>query len=292
MTSREQQAIAFDVLSRMPLLSRAWGTYLVVHSWMRQAQLLRTYGRWRQLSFRGVTLEFDFSSSHDAQVYDAIRKQGAYEPETTAAIVDYLKPGDVFIDIGANNGYYSILAAKAVGSGGRVIAVEPNESPFKRLLRNVELNGFGSVIQAICAAAGRSSGVTTLFLSPRDDGWTSTRRRTPFPVRVQTIAIDEVVTPPLRLTVKMDIEGDELTALSGMQSLIGCSQRLALIIEWNRKYASPALRRVLFDNFVVYRILLTATGVELRLISEAEVERGISLCNLWCEKESSSVTKV
>src|SRR5262245_44076596 len=50
-----------------------------------------------------------------------------YEPDVTGAIVAALKPGDVFVDIGANIGYFTVLAAQVVGAGGRVVAFEPHE---------------------------------------------------------------------------------------------------------------------------------------------------------------------
>lgn len=65
-----------------------------------------------------------------------------YEPKTTAYIRRYLRPGSVFVDIGANHGYFTVLAAALVGEGGRVFAFEPNPPVFEQLDEHVRLNGF------------------------------------------------------------------------------------------------------------------------------------------------------
>lgn len=61
---------------------------------------------------------------------------GAYEPHVTERLRQYLRPGGVFVDIGANVGYYTLLAAGRVRPGGRVIAFEPNQDGLKVLLLN------------------------------------------------------------------------------------------------------------------------------------------------------------
>ncbi len=74
-----------------------------------------------------------------------------------------LRPGDTVIDIGANIGCFSVLAARAVGPTGRVIAVEPEQSTFETLRRNVRLNRCENVdIRRL--AIGGSSGSATLHV--------------------------------------------------------------------------------------------------------------------------------
>lgn len=55
-------------------------------------------------------------------------------------MAERLKPGDVFVDVGANIGYFSLLASKLVGPGGRVVAIEASPEVFDLLRRNLELN--------------------------------------------------------------------------------------------------------------------------------------------------------
>src|SRR5215470_17031971 len=71
--------------------------------------------------------------------------QGFSEPETAALILKFLKPGMVFLDLGAHVGEYSLLAAHAVGSIGEVHAFEANPEIFDLLLYNLRLNDLGNV---------------------------------------------------------------------------------------------------------------------------------------------------
>jgi FkbM family methyltransferase len=68
-----------------------------------------------------------------------------YEPNLTYFIQSCLRPGDTFVDLGANIGYFSLLAAEVVGAAGRVIAIEASPSTFSRLSDNVANNQYGNV---------------------------------------------------------------------------------------------------------------------------------------------------
>jgi FkbM family methyltransferase len=69
-----------------------------------------------------------------------------YDRRAIATVKRCVRPGDVFLDLGANVGYYSLIAAKLVGVGGKVVAVEPDPENFARLCRNIELNGFTQIV--------------------------------------------------------------------------------------------------------------------------------------------------
>src|SRR5208283_722027 len=69
----------------------------------------------------------------------------AYEFLCTKIIMAHLKPGGVFIDIGANVGYYSIKAFHRLGPSGRVLAIEPNPVVIRRLKRNMSLSGADAI---------------------------------------------------------------------------------------------------------------------------------------------------
>jgi FkbM family methyltransferase len=75
----------------------------------------------------------------------------------------FIRPGDIVIDIGANIGCFTLLASRAVGPTGRVIAVEPESSTFTSLQRNIELNRCENVV-ARRFAVGRSSGTVQLHV--------------------------------------------------------------------------------------------------------------------------------
>jgi predicted RNA methylase len=70
---------------------------------------------------------------------------GSYESEKQAVVAEALGPGMVFYDLGANAGFYTLLAARAVLPGGEVIAFEPLPENISYLRRHVERNGFRNV---------------------------------------------------------------------------------------------------------------------------------------------------
>src|SRR5262245_6668785 len=70
-----------------------------------------------------------------------INEPGVFEPQMIAKLVRWLAPGDVFVDLGANEGYFTVLGAKLVGPSGRVIAIEPQDRLAGVIEENLRLNG-------------------------------------------------------------------------------------------------------------------------------------------------------
>jgi FkbM family methyltransferase len=70
---------------------------------------------------------------------------GTWEPNITHVISGILQEGDVFVDVGANIGYHSLLGSKLVGSTGSVVAIEPVPDTFAMLLDNLRLNSCSNV---------------------------------------------------------------------------------------------------------------------------------------------------
>jgi FkbM family methyltransferase len=81
---------------------------------------------------------------------------GQYEPQETALVTALLKPGMTFVDVGANWGYFTLLAAHLVGSSGRVISLEPDPRLFQMLSESVAHNKLHQVTTLQIAAAGDS----------------------------------------------------------------------------------------------------------------------------------------
>jgi len=75
-----------------------------------------------------------------------IIETGSFEPSGTAVVRRLVKPGDVVFDVGANVGYYTVLMAKLVGEGGRVVAFEPTAHYRSVLERNVQVNELTNVV--------------------------------------------------------------------------------------------------------------------------------------------------
>jgi len=163
-----------------------------------------------------------------------------WEPSLTAFISRRLDEGDAFLDVGANLGYYTLLASSRVGPRGAVVAVEASPEIFALLEANLARNDVSNV-RPLNVAAGAEEGVLPLFSGPDDNlAETTTLPESGFePVcDVRSSPLDDVLRPDeaarLRL-VKMDVEGAEYDALRGMQRLLEGGRRdLELIVEVNR----------------------------------------------------------
>lgn len=160
---------------------------------------------------------------------EALLLRGIWEPVTSRLIGAILKPGDAVLDVGANIGYYSILAGKLVGRQGRVFAFEPDPYTFELLRKNIELNGLTGVVEPVCKAVGQQQATAKLFLSPEDSG--DHRLFDPGDGRAESVPVECVrlddfllkeapgLIERLRL-VKMDIQGYEVAAYRGMQGFL------------------------------------------------------------------------
>lgn len=148
-----------------------------------------------------------------------------------------LRPGDVYVDAGANVGYYTVLAARIVGPSGHVYALEPAPSSFRSLRNHLRINGCEDNVTAIPAAAGAEVGRATLTGPPSGHDISSSLR----PRDGETLATDVDVLPlgvviapehrgRLKL-VKIDVEGHEDAVLDGLEPLIADGVRPALIVE-------------------------------------------------------------
>jgi FkbM family methyltransferase len=157
-----------------------------------------------------------------------------YEPVTDAHLADALRPGMVVLDIGAHVGYYTLVAARAVGPSGKVHAFEPCAETLSLLRTNVRANGFANVeIHPFAAGSGDSK--RTLHVTGSSDSHglfphplTETVRTT----EVRTVRAAQVVQGRVDL-VKIDVEGAEFEVLDGMRDLVSSEDPSVLIVEWN-----------------------------------------------------------
>jgi FkbM family methyltransferase len=135
-----------------------------------------------------------------------------------------LKPGDLFVDVGANVGSYTIWAGDL---GAEVIALEPAKDTYDLLVENVALNGYP--VHTICAAAGAISG-TARFTSGQD---ALNRLHPGGSAEIQMVTIDSIIKDRTVTGMKVDVEGFEIEVLRGCEQAL-TDQRLRLIqLEWN-----------------------------------------------------------
>ncbi|MCB0209167.1 MAG: FkbM family methyltransferase [Anaerolineae bacterium] len=148
---------------------------------------------------------------------------GTNEKPVQKAIAHYLRPGQVFYDIGANVGFFTAIAAKRVGPTGFVYAFEPVPENAQSIRHNINLNGF-SQVTVFEQAVSDKSGVGALFVTHYAGGSTLSTVGKPSDTRevinVSLISIDDLVTRRTLLPpslVKIDVEGAELDVLKGMR---------------------------------------------------------------------------
>jgi FkbM family methyltransferase len=167
-----------------------------------------------------------FVDPRDWAVGSPVARTGTYEPEVTATIRSLLEPGSSFIDVGANIGWYSLLAASLVGPTGQVMAVEANPQNCLLLERSAKHNGYNQIV-VMPVAASDSSAVVALRTDATNgaivklDGISQS-----MPCSYVTPArpLDDIIseTKLSRLDLmKIDVEGAEPQVLRGAAKSIG-----------------------------------------------------------------------
>lgn len=151
--------------------------------------------------------------------------KGRYEPEMIDALQRLLVPGDTFLDIGANEGYFSVLASRLVGATGSVIAVEPQSRLQSVLFRNIAENGAFN-LQVFQRVLADSAGVATLSLSPdMNTGSSGVFRTARYRVPSEQVPQTTLATFLGLLSVeriklmKMDVEGFEYEVVLGSKDV-------------------------------------------------------------------------
>jgi FkbM family methyltransferase len=161
---------------------------------------------------------------------------GIWEPDITHWLTEHLRPGDVVVDIGANIGYFSLLAATCVRPTGRVLAFEPVPSIADLLTANVRRNDLPIDVHRV--VVGDAAGSTEIFRSAGTNigrsgtsGGAGTVSEGSVPVVRAADAIDKELWERIRF-IKIDVEGDERRVLRGLEPLLGAlSPDAAVLVE-------------------------------------------------------------
>ena len=156
---------------------------------------------------------------------------GLHEVSEMGFVLHLLRPGDHFLDVGANVGSYTVLAGGAVGA--RVTAVEPVPATFGHLQRNVALNGMNE--RTRCCQVGLSERAGTLRFSKDLDTVNhvlADGEDLPA-VEVPVTRLDDLVGEDVPILIKMDVEGHERAVLRGAPATLADRRLLAVIMETN-----------------------------------------------------------
>jgi FkbM family methyltransferase len=162
--------------------------------------------------------------------------EGNWEMWNTNVFRRLVKPGMTVVDVGANVGYFTLLAAAGVGFKGSVHAVEADPHTFELLEKNIEVNGYGSIVQAHHCAAAKKRGEVTLYRYRNHHGSNnifadSSDPRIVGKVSVPAIPLDELIPGPVDV-MKIDAEGSEPLIFEGMQKLLQRSPNIHVLMEF------------------------------------------------------------
>jgi len=182
----------------------------------------------------GTRVEVTLGNDESFCVYVA----GSFEPNEFAFLDRTLRRGMTFLDIGANDGLYTLFAAARVGRRGRVVAFEPSSRERRILERNTRRNRLRNVTVVPVALADRA-GEATLQIAPALHGGHNTLGGFAH-AGVEAIASEQVAVEPLdavaeRLgvdkvdAIKIDVEGAEVKVLDGARRVLMTSRPLLLI---------------------------------------------------------------
>ena len=218
------------------------------------------YSPLRQLSFRGkyrlsniivpkvgARTTRIFGSSMELDLSDYIQRSmyaGLYEVEDVAWFRTVLRPGMVFVDVGANVGFYTALGASIVGKGGRVLAFEPDPYAFGKLDRFVRCNDLSQVECKALALSDQAHSLT-LFVPPKSYGnhnpstaqYCNDMIAQKIPATTLDRCFENLGLNSIDL-LKIDVEGHELRVLLGGQRCIGEGRVKRILCEFNEKMLS------------------------------------------------------
>ena len=191
-----------------------------------------------------------------------------FEKEERALFSSAIHPGSVVLDVGANIGAFTLLAAKR---GAQVFAVEADPTNAELLGKHVVMNRFGDRVKILEMAATDKRCSLTIYRNPKNIG-NSNIFSGQCPVSVEGATLDSLNLPPIDVC-KMDIEGAEFPALLGMTETLRRSPGMKLLIEYfAERQVSGELLAFLRDHF--RRIEVVGGGILSGVLPRTS--------NLWC----------
>jgi FkbM family methyltransferase len=207
---------------------------------------------WDALKGRDLSIKWYDGLRLELQVGNDISRLifvgGEIDPNEFAFIDEFLQPGMCALDVGANEGLYTLFFRKRIGASGHVIAIEPSTRELERLKRNLRCNSFADV-ELHSVAVGDHIGFATLHvaepehaghnaLGPFAAHWVQTSSQSDVPLTTLDAMATTAHWPRIDL-IKLDIEGMEFAALCGADALV---RRHRPVILFEAEPESLALR--------------------------------------------------
>jgi FkbM family methyltransferase len=291
-----------------------WASYIQDGILLRRLRLRWSYidgdlrrARWKSLQRRHQSLDIHLQEGVRMRLFmDSEVSYGIYaknfERKERVFHNAFLRPGDVYLDVGANIGLFTLIAAHRVGNGGHVFALEPTSSTFQRLLTNIQLNQYTNVTP-LRMALSDTAGPVSLHVS--EDGYDG-RNSLTTPTAGEKYSSETVSALPLdqfvqdqhldkKITmIKIDVEGWETHVLAGGQAVLSAPDAPILQIEFAEEARASAgstsdeLYHRLTD--LGYQLFSVPTdGWALRPVSPIQVKNGH--VNVIAAKDPSMISR-
>lgn len=161
-----------------------------------------------------------------------------------AFLLHLLRPGDLFLDIGANVGSYTVLASKVCGA--RTIAFEPDPATANALRKNIDLNGISQVVTVKIAALGACNGEIA-FTRGLDTMNRVARAQDQMTQTVPIMRLDDIPEARMPILIKMDVEGFEDNVLAGASHVLSSPSLLAVQSEAGSPEVESIMRSYGFE---------------------------------------------
>lgn len=192
-------------------------------------QIVEPYLAWHGHRFVARTVAGLIAGNTNDIIQQYLYYFGTWEPQVTAFVLRRLQPGDGFVDVGANIGFFSLLASRKVGSRGSVVSIEASPEIFALLQSNISRNR--AQVRALNFAASDSRGQLALYPGDECNCGTTTIAAAPDTAAkavVEAAPLDELLTPNEAMQarlVKIDVEGAEAAVIAGADSLLKRSRQ-------------------------------------------------------------------
>lgn len=205
-------------------LDEVVATYLNSQEFKQRGLLARSFAEIQLLELDEFSIFVDIN---DKAVGGPLSVHRSYEGYVSGVFKHHLRPGMNVVDVGANIGYYTLLAAKAVGEAGKVFSVEPSATNVRLLLASCEANGFGNV-EVYMAGASDAVGIARLnpSFSTGSTSKVAPRIEELFSYDITPVyPLDRLLPREVSVDViKIDIDGSEMLAMKGASEMLARSR--------------------------------------------------------------------
>lgn len=244
-------------------------------TWLRQPQ---TYVGDHTLLTRTVFGHAMYIDSRDLSLTPHLFLQGYWEPDVTRFFLRLVKPGMRVVEVGANVGYYTLLACSLVGPAGKVTAFEANPAAAALTRRSLSVNGFRDRARVVEMAVTDAPGTVTLHCLDRRQGDSSlfdfSADQLAFPgdqvtrLQVPATSLDAFCgqDEPIDL-IRLDVEGAEPLVFEGMRRILERNLRIKILLEFHpdRIRCSGLDPAMFLESIIAMGFVIQALGPRGRL---------------------------